>query len=709
MKKNIKRDNQGRFSKKTSQYSFVNLATYTSPEVIEVKNQEWVKYGIDNNYFQFLIDRYNGSPTNNACVNGISQQIYGKGLNATDANRKPDQYAQMITLLTKDVVRKVCYDLKLMGQAAIQVIYSKDRKKITLCEHFPIETLRAEKANKDGDITGYYYWNDWTTIKPSDKPLRIPAFGTSNESIEMYYIKPYKAGFYYYSPVDYQGGIQYCELEEEISNYHLNNIMNGLAPGMFISFNNGVPNQQERELIEARIANKFSGSSNAGKFILAFNDNKEQESTITPVQLSDAHQQYEFLSSESQSKILVAHRVVSPMLLGIKDSTGLGNNADEIKTASLLMDNTVIRPFQELLIDAFDQLLAYNDISLNLYFTTLQPLEFTEVNTDIQDKEDIEEETGYEFNKVELKPYPWEQCIKEQTAKYGAVAAPKICGWIKSNMTEINLKEIDGFPAFESKEKAEGMAEAMGCSGSHEHEEDGKIWYMPCESHDKIDLAEEEINQLAVQLSEFGVDEESLMNDYELIDVSEVDYDNDESYDKKIEELNTPAQSTLSKIINLVRTGKAYPKRGSEQDGVTKQTGLQRFLVRYQYAPLSFDSDGRKFCKAMVRAKKIYRKEDIEKMGKQQVNPGFGEGGSNTYSIWLYKGGARCQHKWFRKTYMLTLDGDKSLVTTTKAKSKGFKFPVNDKLVPVAPKDMKFDGFTKAYWDKMGFGKKKKD
>ena len=89
----------------------------------------------------------------------------------------------------------------------------------------------------------------------------------------MYYIKPYKAGFYYYSPVDYQGGIQYCELEEEISNYHLNNIMNGLAPGMFISFNNGVPNQEERELIEARIANKFSGSSNAGKFLFCISTN----------------------------------------------------------------------------------------------------------------------------------------------------------------------------------------------------------------------------------------------------------------------------------------------------------------------------------------------------------------------------------------------------------------------------------------------------
>ena len=66
MRKNIKRDNQGRFSKKQSQYSFVNLASYTSPQVIEIKNQDWVQYGIDNNYFQFLLDRFNGSPTNNA-------------------------------------------------------------------------------------------------------------------------------------------------------------------------------------------------------------------------------------------------------------------------------------------------------------------------------------------------------------------------------------------------------------------------------------------------------------------------------------------------------------------------------------------------------------------------------------------------------------------------------------------------------------------
>ena len=398
MKNTQLRNDKGQFKKasKVSEFGFVNLSTYTSPQIKEISGEDYIEYGADNNYFQYLIDRYNGSPTNNAAINGISQAIYGKGLNATDSSRKPNEYAQMISLFKKDVVRKLCYDLKLMGQCAMQIIYSKDRKSIAQIEHMPIETLRAEKCNEEGDIPAYYYFKDWPNIKRSDNPLRIPAYGMSNENIEIYYVKPYKSGFYYYSPVDYQGGLQYAELEEEVSNYHLNNIMNGLAPSMLINFNNGTPNQEERQLIEAKIAQKFSGTSNAGKFILAFNDNKESSAEITPVQLSDAHNQYQFLSEEATRKIMVAHRIVSPMLLGIKDSSGLGNNAEEIKTASLLMDNTVIRPFQELLIDSFDNILAYNDIALNLYFTTLQPLEFTEVDSSIQGAEDIEEETGVE-------------------------------------------------------------------------------------------------------------------------------------------------------------------------------------------------------------------------------------------------------------------------------------------------------------------------
>lgn len=379
----------------------VNLASYTTPKVKEVKNREWVAYGEDNNYYQYLIDRYNGSPTNNAAINGISQLIYGLGLDATDSSRKPDHYAEMKSLFSDDCVQKLVNDFKLLGQCAIQVIYNELHTEILMVDHFPVETLRAEKANEEGEVTGYYYHPNWAEQKRNDVLKRIPAFGTSKEGIEILYVKPYKTGFYYYSPVDYQGGLQYAELEEEISNYHLNNIMNGLAPSMLINFNNGVPDEEQRELIESRIYEKFSGTSNAGKFILAFNDDINQSASIMPVQLSDAHMQYQFLSDESMRKIMVAHRIVSPMLLGIKDNTGFGNNADELKTASQLMDNTVVRPFQNLLIKAFDEILSYNDISLDLYFKTLQPIEFTDLDNAMT-KEQVEQETGQKLSKVEM-------------------------------------------------------------------------------------------------------------------------------------------------------------------------------------------------------------------------------------------------------------------------------------------------------------------
>lgn len=376
----------------------LNLSTYTSPEIKETKTDSFVSYGEDNNYFQFLIDRYNGSATNNAIINGMSEMIFGKGLDATDSNRKPEEYAKMITLFHDDCVRRLSSDLKLMGNCAMQVIYSKDRKSIARVEHIPVQTLRAEKCNEKGEIEAYYMHPDWANYKKNDTLKRIQAFGYGNDPIQIYYVKPYKAGFKYYSPVDYQGGLQYAELEEEISNYHLNNIMNGLAPSMLINFNNGTPDPEQRQLIENRIYQKFSGSSNSGKFILSFNDDANTAASIEPIQLSDAHNQYQFLSDESMRKIMVAHRVVSPMLLGVKDSSGLGNNADELKTASLLMDNTVIRPFQTLLINAFDDILAYNDISLNLYFKTLQPLEFKELDN-VVDGETREEETGVKLAK----------------------------------------------------------------------------------------------------------------------------------------------------------------------------------------------------------------------------------------------------------------------------------------------------------------------
>lgn len=422
-----------------SKISIVNLSTYNSPDIKVVKNKDYVTYGDKNSYFQYLIDRYTESPTNNAIINGISQMIFGRGLGATDSNKKPEEYAKMMTLFTDDCVRKFSYDLKLAGQCAIQVIYSKDRKTVAQVAHIPVETLAMEKCNEDGEIEGFYYCADWENKKPNEELQRIPAFGTSKDPIEILYINPYAAGYYYYSPVDYQGGLQYAELEGEVSNFHLNNIQNGLAPSMLINFSNGIPDEETRRRIENSIQQKWGGSSNAGRFILNFSDDKDSAADIQPVQLSDAHNQYEFLSEESMKKIMVAHRVVSPMLLGIKDNSGLGNNADELKTASTLMDNLVIRPFQKLLIDGFDKILAYNNISLNIYFKTLQPLEFIDLEN-AQNAEQVEEETG---QKSRFSKEPRDLTDAEGLDILGSLASSNLGNeWIEVGSRETGLDDI---------------------------------------------------------------------------------------------------------------------------------------------------------------------------------------------------------------------------------------------------------------------------
>ena len=383
----------------------INLAGYEVPSIKESTRYDWVEYGDDNNYFGDIIERYTGSPTNSRCINGITDLIYGRGLNATDSETNSVQFGQMQQILKDVDVRRIVGDLKLLGQAAVQVVYNKRKTKIMQLKHFPTETLRAEKA-KDGKVQAYYYHPKWAELKPSDKPKRIPAykFGRKSETVEIYCIKPYRAGFYYYSPVDYQGCLQYCSLEEEVSNYHINNIQNGLQPSLLLNFNNGIPGDEAQEMIERKIYEKFSGSSNAGRFILAFNDNAENQSTVEPIHLPDAHAQYDFLAKESREKIMIGHGVVSPILLGIKDNTGFGNNAEELRTASVLMDNIVIRPFQTLLINSFNELLSFNGISLNLYFVTLQPIEFTELDN-IETKIKREEETGEKLSSQEKNDF----------------------------------------------------------------------------------------------------------------------------------------------------------------------------------------------------------------------------------------------------------------------------------------------------------------
>ena len=381
------------------QTQIIELSQYTTPVITEQRNEGWVDFGKKNDYYQFLIDRFQNSATNNAVINNICKLIYGRGITALDASKKPTDYANFLSLVSSDDIKRIISDTKMLGQSAIQVHYNKKREVIKFL-HLPVNLIRSEKCNEDGEILGYYYSDNWQKTREY-KPLRYDAFGTSNSEVEILMIQPYSAGMKYYSYVDYQGALDYCMLEEKVSEYLINEVSNSFAPTSIINFNNGQCTPEQKRQISEDVTNKLTGSTGK-KVIISFNDNPETKTTIDTIQLQKAADQYQYLSDESRNKILVGHNVTSPLLFGIATSTGFSSNADELKNSAILFDNMVIRPFQELVIEAFDKILAVNNISLKLYFKKLNILD---ADGEITNQLPIIEETKLSSELSELELY----------------------------------------------------------------------------------------------------------------------------------------------------------------------------------------------------------------------------------------------------------------------------------------------------------------
>jgi hypothetical protein len=374
----------------------LNLSAYTTPVIQESKRDAWVDFGEDNNYYQFLLDRYTNSTTNSAIINNISRLIYGRGLSAVDASRKPNEYAQAMALFNKDCLRKIAIDRKMLGQFAMQIHYNDKHDKILKAFHIPVNLLRAEKCNKDGEIEAYYYSDDWTDVKKYP-PTRIPAYGYSKDKIEILFAKPYAVGMKYYSYVDYNGAVPYALLEEEISDYLINEVQNGFSGTKVVNFNNGVPTEEQQSIITNKVLSKLTGSKGQ-KVIVAFNDNMDTKTTVDDLPLNDAPEHYTYLSEECMRKIMLGHNVTSPLLFGIAGANGFSSNADELQNSFILFNNMVIKPLQDEILEALDTILSFNGISLNLFFKTLKPLEFTDLEN-AQNTEQVAEETGTELSK----------------------------------------------------------------------------------------------------------------------------------------------------------------------------------------------------------------------------------------------------------------------------------------------------------------------
>jgi hypothetical protein len=423
-------------------------------------------------------------------------------------------------------------------------------------------------------------------------------------------------------------------MEEEIAEYLINDVQNGFSPTMIVNFVGGTGTEEQRRQIESQANKKLTGSKGK-KIVYSFNKNKDNATTVESIPLNDAPAHYQYLSEECMRKIMLAHNVTSPLIFGIATSSGFSSNADELKNSLIIFENLVIKPYQELITDAIDKILAFNGVSLNLEFVPLQPLDASGELTNNDSKRIIDG-----INSL----------------------SPLVANKVLESMTANEVRALVGL----APEK--GGSDLNPTTLSEQKSELQEI----------IDLAEDadQENWIVIDEREANEEDEYVLNTH----LQEVE--------SKLQEVKL---SLMQKAINLVSTGSANPTQKSEQDKLVKE---KYFKVRYKYT--GNPSPEREFCKAMLSANKLYRKEDIDLMSTKKVNPGFGEFGADKYDIFRFHGGPRCSHKWQRVTMMLDLnkmENGYEEIGTRAAEIKGFKV-TNPYEVSIYPKNLPLKGFS---------------
>jgi len=628
----------------TNQYSFAraDFNSVTTPKICENTSGRWVEYGEDNDYFNYVIDQYNNSVTNAAIINTITTWIEGGGLTAANKSTNIAGFESFLKKFKEDCFSRVVEDFKLQGMAAYQIIWAKNRLNIAAIYHMPIQYLRPEIMDENGKINHWYYSEDWQDYrKKKYKPEPIPVFTGKykGHDREVFVIKQYKAGLTYFGSPDYVSSMRWIEVEGKVSVFHLNNISNSFQPSMIISFNNGIPTSQEEiNVTEMALKKKFGGDTNAGKAIILFNDSKERGVDVTVVPSSDLDKQYEFVSNHARQMIITGHKVTSPMLLGIKEDTGLGNNADEIKNATLLFQSTVIQGFQKQILASIDFISKADGLNFMWEIIPYVPIQFTEGQNESTVKQLTPSVVDVSVPDKADKAIDVEEDVLQKDTSYNGAQIASALEIVQQVQQGLLTKSQGIIFLMEFLKIDEALANKIFAEidgGSTTFSKIKKMLF----GDNVTDMTDSDEQEWLDYLKGKGELKKDFEQDYDL--VSEEDASDDEEvFIKSFNQMNFAVE-------DYAEPG----KRSKEAD-----SGL--YSLRYQYSQ-NISKDSREFCKEMVSAAKsgvIFRYEDIVSMSDAGVNGEFAPQGKSTYSIFKYKGGVYCHHSWKRLIYKRKTD-----------------------------------------------------
>ena len=579
----------------------INLSSnYTQVSSDEKESPKgWVDYGDRNGFPQYCLELAEQSPVHGSLVRSISQMIAGKGITSQDVGT-----ASLIKSLKIDsAVNNTALDLELHGGFFWQVVWTLGGE-ISFVEHLPFENCRIGINRESGDVNGVWYSNDWSNLKKRrNAPKFIPLFSEKSKKEnprQVYFCFKNSSTANYYGKPDYISSLNYIELSRQIALFHVNNIQNGLFPSMVVSMNNGIPEtQEEMDMVRHDIERNISGAVNAGKFVLMFNENRDRAAEFTPFPITDADKQYQYLEDVCTRQIMIAHRVTSPLLFGIREGGGLGSNKDEMETALKIFNEQVIEPSQRLITDAAETILQAANSSSAVFIVS-----------------------NGEESEVD-------QLDANQMAAIVGIVEKVNSGALTSEQGSAILMSIYGV----NEEVVLPLFAPIGTSQILTKLKK-KVATEVCCTTESPEFTIEEENKWLNKLSELG----------EIVDEEEWELMSEEEAGGSLEELE---YFKGLKNVNMAYGSYANANEASNWG----DSGL--YKLRYKYSE-NISANSRKFCRQMVGDSArgvVFRYEDIADMSASGVNEQFAAEGQSTYDIFTWKGGAYCHHSWLRRIY----------------------------------------------------------
>jgi hypothetical protein len=385
--------------------SHIAFENHKVPEFKEVRGKDIILFGDNNLYPQYLIELVNRSSKHNAIITGKAAFITGQGFETSEDSALQSFINNTNGDNLNKVLYKAAWDLELFGGFALQIDFGILGNKIALISHIDISKLRKVK-----DESIILYSDNWALGSRAEKiTYKVWDATAKREGTYIYYFKQYRTGIETYPIPEYIGSIAAIETDVEINNFHLNNIKQGFAAGMMVNFNNGVPNNPEKQReIERKLKAKFQGTDNAGGVVINFSDSPEKKPDILPLQPSDLDKQFEQLRKDTNQEIFTGHKITSPQLFGVDGESAFSRNV--INDAQEAFQVNYITPKQRLLEECFNYLAKINGIVTELVIVKNKSLgiAFSEQTVvSVMTKEEIREHLGLPplaVNVVEQSP-----------------------------------------------------------------------------------------------------------------------------------------------------------------------------------------------------------------------------------------------------------------------------------------------------------------